>query len=166
MMSKFSNMFHVKHFPPGMNIESEKLFFGLGMCGSFFYSWTFIWRYVEARTQLFGLSSGETVKLILGTMDEFLVLLGDALIGFLFVAIGMILCSIFHYAYFWQGSKSIYLMKRLPDKMEIHKRVWTIPLVAVVLCCVAVFLLLVLYYGLYIWATPKQCLPSNQWRLW
>ncbi len=166
MKSKFSKMFHVKHFPPGMDVEDEKLFFGLGMCGSFFYSWTFVWRYLDARSQLFGLSSGGSEKLIIGTIDEFSILLGNALSGFLFVAIGMTGYSIKHYTYFWKGSKSIYLMKRLPDKMEIHKRALTLPLIALALCVGAAIFLLVLYYGLYILATPKQCLPSNQWPLW
>ncbi len=164
----FSMMFHVKHFPPGMNVEKEKLFFGLGMCGSFLYSWTFLWRYLEARTWLYEYSRiKKNYVLVEGRfMEDFSVLIGNALIGFLFVVVGMIGFGIMHYVYFLQGSKSIYLMKRLPSKTEIYKRVLTFPFIVFLICAATALLLLALYYGVYITATPEQCLPPNQWPLW
>lgn len=167
-MTKFHKyvckMFHVKHYPPGMDMEAEKWFFGLGMCGAFFYSWTFIWRYLQARSELYrfaGLFTRPSELVPNGTIETFLSLLGNALIGFEFVAIGMIGFAIMHYRYFWQGSKTIYLMKRLPNKMELIKRVWTVPFIAIGACIVAALVLLALYYGLYLIATPKQCLPAD-----
>ena len=166
MMHRFHKMFHVKHFPPGMDMEAEKLFFGLGMSGAFFYSWTFIWRYMQARAELYLYSEGKYILLEQRVMAKFSDLLGNALLGFLLVAIGLLGFVIFHYAYFWQGSKSIYLMKRLPDKMEIHRQALTFPILALLVCMVTSFLLLVLYYGIYMIATPRQCIPSNQWMIW
>lgn len=161
-------MFHVKHFPPGMNVEGEKFFFGFGMCAAFFYSWSFIWRYLEARMRLSEISRLQRFPKVIyqGTIEHFSVLLGNALIGFWFVAIGMMGFAIIHYAYFWQGSKSIYVMKRLPNKMELYKRVWTLPLISLLLCAVTALVLLFIYYGVYVLATPKQCLPLNLWPLW
>lgn len=159
----FCKMFHVKHFPPGMDMETEKLFFGLGMCGAFFYSWTFVWRYLQARAELYLYSDGKYILVEQRVMADFSELLGNALIGFWLVAIGLVGFAVLHYLHFWQGSKSIYLMKRLPDKMELHKRALTLPILALLICVVTAFLLLVSYYGLYRVATPKQCIPVNQW---
>lgn len=160
------NRFHVKHFPPGMDMETEKLFFGLGMCGAFFYSWTFIWRYFQARAELYLYSEGNYILVENRVMANFAELLGNALIGFVLVALGLVGFAALHYSYFWQGSKSIYLMKRLPNKMELHKRALTLPVLGLIICVATAFLLLVLYYGLYVIATPKQCIPPNQWILW
>ncbi len=164
----FKLMFHVKHFPPGMNVKQEKLFFGLGMGASFLYSLTFIWRYLEAYAWLYTYYPAKKTYILRegALMEEFPVLMGNALIGFLFVIIGMIGFGIMHYVYFQQGSKSIYLMKRLPDKMELYKRMLTFPLLVFLICAVTAFLLLVFYYGIYIIATPEQCLQPNQWPLW
>ena len=163
-------MFHVKHFPPGMNMEKEKLFFSLGMCGAFFYSWTFVWRYIQARTELLAFtklnSHPVTTWEPVGTMEAFPILLGNALVGFSLLALSMLGFVIWHYIYFWQGSKSIYLMKRLPNRMEIHKMAWSYPVRSMVFCVGCAFGLLVLYYGVYIIATPKECLLPNQWPLW
>lgn len=166
----FHKMFHVKHFPPGLDIQKEKLFFGLGMCGAFFYSWTFVLRYLQARTDLFlysNLNCSPVVQWIpVGTMEPFEVLLGNALIGFLLLAIALLGFAVFNYAYFWQGSKSIYLVKRLPDRMELHKMAWELPIRELLVCGGCAFGVLVLYYVLYMTATPKECLLPNQWPLW
>ena len=163
-------MFHVKHFPPGMNIEGEKVFFGVGLAISFLYSLTFLGRYVQARMELFAItklnSSPVTEWKPEGTMEVFSVLLGNALRGFPLLALSMLGFVIVHYVYFWQGSKSIYLMKRLPNRMEIHKMAWSYPIKAMMLSIGCAFVLLVLYYGVYRIATPKECLLPNQWLLW
>ena len=156
-----TKMFHVKHYPPGMNIEGEKLFFGLGMVVSFLYSTVFLGRYVQELSRLYAYSEG---TLVIGIfIENFWELLGNALVGFEVMAISMLAFAILHYSYFWQGSKSIYLMKRLPDGKELYKRVFAMPLIGFVICVGAGVLLLGIYYGVYIIVTPKVWIAPEQW---
>ena len=114
-------MFHVKHYPPGMNIAGERVLFVVGLVISFLYSTTFLWRYVLELSSWYSLSG---VNMMEGkfVMASFLELLGNGLVGFRVMAIAVFSFSILHYIYFEQGSKSIYLMKRLPDGKELYKR--------------------------------------------
>ena len=154
-------MFHVKHFPPGMNIEGEKVFFGVGLAISFLYSSTFLGRYVQAMHELYRYSEGTLIK---GRyIENFSKLLGNGLVGFKILAITMLAFAILHYSYFLQGSKSIYLMKRLPDGKELYKRVFAVPLIGFLVCIITSILLCVVYYGIYMMLTPKVWIAPNQW---
>ena len=86
----------------------------------------------------------------------------------LVVAVVLVLGFIvYHYLYYRQGSKSIYLMKRLPSKHELHKRAIALPMLAILGCLVAALIVMLLYFAIYMLATPKQCLLPNQWqKLW
>ena len=64
-----------------------------------------------------------------------------------------------HYAHYYRGSKSIYLMRRLPDRTLLHRQCWTLPLLALGLTLLVLVLLPALYYLIYRYATPAQCLP-------
>jgi len=74
---------------------------------------------------------------------------------------------IVHYQYHHRVSKSIYTMKRLPNRWELHRRCWSLPL-----CCFAAvlltgFLLLLVYYAVYLLVTPAENLAPDQWKkLW
>lgn len=83
------------------------------------------------------------------------------------VAIGLVLLAVKNYTSFWQGSKSIYFMRRLPDKWELHRRCLRLPLLGLLACAVLMFLLILLCYVLYMHTIPEANLPPNQWsKLW
>ena len=161
-----------RYAPPGMELRSELVCFIVGICASFFYSMSFLINYFQHRDNLF--DTNETGKLIEGAvMEDFYVLLGfdgkyeQVFIGFLITAIVMLGFTILHYSYYRQGSKSIYLMKRLPHPAEIHKRALILPFAAVLCCVIAAFLVMVLYFAIYVLATPTVCLQPAQWsKLW
>lgn len=73
----------------------------------------------------------------------------------------------YNWACFRRGSRSIYLMRRLPDRWELARRCLTIPLVLILGAVVLTVVLLALYYAIYLWGTPAQCLRSGQLeKLW
>lgn len=73
----------------------------------------------------------------------------------------------YNWACFWRGSRSIYLMRRLPDRWELARRCLTIPLVLILGAVVLTAALLALYYAIYLWGTPAQCLRAGQLeKLW
>ena len=72
-----------------------------------------------------------------------------------------------NYASFRQGSKNIYLMKRLPSRWELHRRCILLPALGMVGSLVMGFTLLMIYFAIYMLVTPDRCLPPDQWqKLW
>ena len=79
----------------------------------------------------------------------------------------LVLLAAYHYAYHRQGSKSIYLMRRLPSKLELHRRCLTLPIAGILIALLTAFLLLLIYYAVYMNVTPAECLMPGQWqKLW
>lgn len=98
------------------------------------------------------------------TLNE---LLAGKLFGFVILAAGCIALAVGHYLMFTRESKSIYLMKRLKDPADLHRRCLTVPALCLACGVVLAALLLGLYTLLYFWLTPTQCLPLNQtFQLW
>ena len=73
--------------------------------------------------------------------------------------------SFVNYSGFRNGSKSCYLMRRLPDQWEYHRRCLALPLLAILAGLVSIPLLIGLFYALYLHATPAQCLQPDQWEV-
>lgn len=60
------------------------------------------------------------------------------------------------------GAKSIYLMGRLPDRWELHRRCLTLPLGWLLSAVLLPVLTLLVYYGIYYLITPAACLRPGQ----
>lgn len=148
--------------PPGMELGFWKQFFCSGLFFSAFYSLTFLmefrheweglWRDMD-RSELW-----ENARMV-----PFFQLLDKALLGYLVVAVGMLAMAGYSYSYFYQGSRSIYLMRRLPDFWELPRRCLVVPGVGILICGGLALLNLALYYGIYIFFTPVECLPGVLW---
>ena len=63
------------------------------------------------------------------------------------------------YLYHRKETKSIYLMRRLPDRWDLHRRCWGRPLIYVVGSIILMTAILLFYYAVYLVFTPKECLP-------
>lgn len=71
------------------------------------------------------------------------------------------------YRYYYQDSKSVYLMRRLPDRGEWHRSCLVQPLLRVALVLVVMAVLLLIFYTVYMNQVPEECLQPNQWqKLW
>ena len=153
--------------PPGINLKQERQFFLTGMICAELYSMLFLLRYGNARSWLFEQHAGQRMLIPGAIMEDFVTILSDALVGFLVLSLCMLVLIVYHYAYHYQGSKSIYLMRRLPSSWELHRRCLTLPLLAVLCCALAALILLLIYYGIYLFFTPKSCLVPGQWqKIW
>lgn len=153
--------------PVGLNLKQELQFFGAGMVFATLYSLQFFQRYGSERSNLYANAFGRRVLLPDAVMPDFHLLLRDYWAGFAILALCMLALSAYHYLYHRQGSKSIYLMRRLPSRFELPRRCLALPLLAIFLCVVAVCLLLVLFYWTYRIFTPEGCLTPHQWgKLW
>lgn len=64
---------------------------------------------------------------------EFSECLGVALYGFWIVAAGLAVLAAWHYASFYQGARSDYLIRRLPNRWELHTRCLAVPVTGLLL---------------------------------
>ena len=67
------------------------------------------------------------------------------------------------YSSYYQGSRSIYLMRRLPDGCSLLRRqVWSVPLRVMGLLLLLGVVLLALSWLVWRFVTPAQCLPTPE----
>ena len=154
-------------FPVGIEPKQEFMWMGLGLGAAFLYSAGFLIALGSAYQNLFSNRGGVRRLLERAVMPDFGYLLGRGLAGFLVVALCMTGLAAYHYAYHFQGSKSIYLMRRLPQRWELLRRCVTAPALGAVAALVLAVVTLFVYYGVYLLVTPASCLMGGQWeRLW
>ncbi len=158
-----------RYLPCGVNAHQEMKWLMLGSLASVMYSFGFLIHYAENYQKLF-LSIDHGMERVLDTsavMPDFIIVLGSSLTGFLILGLCMAVVIIYHYVYHYLGSKSIYLMKRLPSRLELHKRCFILPLLAIAICFLSAMMLLFVYFAIYLAFTPKECLTPHQWqKLW
>lgn len=83
--------------------------------------------------------------------------------GVTLMAAAAVILAVTYYAGHWQGSRSVYLMRRLPDRLEFHRRCLVLPLLTLLACVLLTFLLTLAFFGIYLFLTPEGYLPPNQW---
>lgn len=154
--------------PPGFSLRFELQFFLTGLVCSALYSSLYLLRLYHAWQNLF--ACGTDNKYVLRSDAEMLPfadLLEDSLSWFAVLAVMAAVFAVGHYAYHWQGSRSIYLMRRLPDGRALHRRCLALPALELAACAVCALALFWLYFGLYVWVTPDQLyVPGQLAGLW
>ena len=146
--------------PPGMDTSKEQGLFITGMVCSLLYSVSFFDAYWDEYRRLYT-SGREKILRPERTIAPFLEILDKRLMGYVILAACMFVAVAIRYAYYRQGSRSIYLMRRLPDGGLLHSTCWVQPLVRVGLSLLAALVSLAVFYGIYVFVTPAVCLPWN-----
>jgi hypothetical protein len=155
------------HVPPGVNLRQELNWLVYGGVAGLLYSLKFLIHYAKNYERLFLRDGMSKVLNTRAVMPDFMEILGSSLGGFLILALCMGAVAIYHYAYHYEGSKSIYLMKRLPNRRELPRRCITLPLLGTLACLCASLFLLFIYFAVYMAFTPPACLTPHQWqKIW
>lgn len=156
--------------PLGMDAEKELRIIIAWLIVAVLYSLPVILRYRNLYSQLYW-STGTYVETLIpgkhmAPMNE---VLGTHLLGFVFLVFYMTGMAVFHYTYHRQGSKSIYLMKRLPDKWELHRRCLALPLLGIAAAIITGVIVFFIYLAVYLLVTPDQCIMDGYlqglWRI-
>ena len=156
-----------RYAPLGMNLTAFKNLLIWGGIASVFWSFSFITNLTDNLSKLYRTVHDKKVLRDGAIMPDFAELMEFVLIGFLVITVIMLVFIAYNYAYHRQGSKSIYLMRRLPNSWELHKRCITLPIAAVFICIIAAFIMLCIYYWIYMAVTPEECLTPGQWqKIW
>ena len=150
-----------KYDPPGMDTGKEQGVFITGMSMSLFYSITYLDAYWDEYRGLFVRSGGVKILRPERTIAPFFEILGNRLMGYIILAACMFVAVAIRYTYYRQGSKSIYLMRRLPDPAVLHRSCWLQPMVRSGLALLAALVSLAAFYVIYVFVTPAVCLPWN-----
>jgi hypothetical protein len=146
------------HAPLGFPIEKEVSAWVFCMVASTFWCMRFFIRYLDYRGQLFEIRGGRKVLLENAKMPDFEYLTNNLFEIFGVVILFCVLAIVYHYYYHGQGSKMMYLMRRLPSKWELHIRCVTLPVLASVVTVIYMLVLRMLFYAIYLFCTPAQCL--------
>ena len=152
-----------KYDPPGMETDKEQAFFWVGMTVCFFYTVLgYLNAYGDAYRDLF-IHRGVMEKILRPerTIDSFGEILGNRLMVYIILAACMFVAVAVRYAYYRQGGKSIYLMRRLPDPGVLRRSCWLQPMARAGLALLTALVSLAVFYGIYVFVTPAVCLPWN-----
>lgn len=144
--------------------EAQWIGFCLGV-GAFSAVLNFLTQYSDALEKLYWntpapLAGAERSPIPGAVMTPFAELLPGCEMVFVLTVALMPLLAAVHYAGHWRGSKSIYLMRRLPNRWELHRRCLTIPAMGAVSALSLLGLLGIVFYIVYLLCTPAQCLPG------
>ncbi len=156
-----------KIIPVGFKKESEIWIFSSALAVGICRALLFFQVYYIEYNRLFEIEFDKKTLIPNAKMTDFYLIIDGVFDGFIIAAFIFIFLACYHYIYHGRDSKSIYTMKRLPNKYELHIRCLTVPLIGIVLCAVLSAALLVLFYHYYMSNTPAECLFPDQWeRLW
>ncbi len=151
-----------RYAPLGFPLEHERNLFIFGSVCAALYSMLFFVRFFAQLDRI--LAAEEAGRLTEpAVMPDFAELISGCFVGFFILGVAMLTFILYHYTYHYQGSRAIYLMRRLPSRMELHRRCLSLPLIAVLGCVCAVLLLLMIYFGVYMLFTPRIYVTPDQW---
>ena len=152
--------------PPGFDLRFEAQFFLTGLAASALYSSLYLLRLFHALDNLYAWND-KNLRVLLpdAAMPAFAELLEDSFSWFGILALVAAAFAVWHYAYHRIGTRSIYLMRRLPDQWELHRRCLTQPLAALTVCAAAAVATLLVYFAFYWFVPPEECLRGGQWQM-
>ena len=153
------------YLPVGYDARYEITYFFIGMAlsvlwGSLYFQrlyndWYYLWEMKWVNGELVRTKVLEDA--VMRSFEE-LFFRPNSLAGFFIVGCIMLGLMAGHYVYHYQISKSIYVMKRLPDKWEFYRRCFALPLLGLILSLLAAGV----FYGIsefvYYYVTPPECI--------
>ena len=147
--------------PPGMELQGWKNFSLTVLLGCTAFSFfAFFYSLLDARSARFDPVTGALTERLFWHFES---TLGISMKGFPIFAASMVAFVVLNYLYFFEGSKSIYTMARIKSPWELHIRCWTLPLCSAAALLLCRVVLTVLYFLIFILATPKG-VPVPGWR--
>lgn len=150
-----------RYMPIGSNMEKANYFFGLCICVGIGEHVLFLARYIMHIREISINIKGVTLDPEL-MMPYFSELQNHTLYGYL-AAILLVLFvqAYWNYAYYNKETKSVYVMKRLPDRKEYSRTIWTAPKIEALIILIVMLINIVLDLGIYAFATPDVALKTD-----
>lgn len=152
-----------RHVPVGLDGRRERNWGLLGLFFSLFWSVLHFLAYYSLF--LNGLLDREEQMLQAGAAERYMPDFDELLVGnfggFTTMALCMLPLALYHYLCHYRGSRSIYLMRRLPDRWELHCRCLALPALGLALSVLIPAVLVVIYFCIYQFGTPRRFLGTS-----
>lgn len=150
-----------RFMPLGINLEKANFFFGacvaIGVAEHVFFYGKYMLCLREVRNSVTGITIDSGVK-----MPYFWDLQEHTYYGYaLGILLALFLQAYWNYEYYNKKTKSVYVMKRLPDRKEYARTIWVAPIVQA--CSIAVIMIVqtVIDFCLYAFVTPDIALYGD-----
>lgn len=143
--------------PPGMEMEKEQNYYYLLLLLLVFPVLEFAGQLGKALNQLNRLYGYEM-------MPDFYEFMKGKFLLFGIIILYCLGTMVFRFFYYYQGSKSIYLMRRLPDRSLLIRSCVETPLQRISISLLVMMGMVLLLYLAYWIATPMQYLQPDQWQ--
>lgn len=154
-----------RYLPMGLDWKKETAHFGYWLAGGAIWALMFFTlQFVPRLNDLWRWEDGKRVLIPGSVMPDFYLLMNYVNVFYFMIGCSMAFVVWRYYQHHSQGSMSIYLMRRLPDRWELHRRCLVFPFIGVVLCLLAAFVTVVLFYAWYMLVVPNECLTPGQWQ--
>lgn len=150
-----------RFLPLGISLERANFLLGagilIGILGNLFFFGRYILKLNEIKSGMKGITLDSTLK-----MPDFWQLEEHAYIGYIIgILLVFILQAYWNYEYYNKETKSVYVMKRLPDRKEYTRTIWVSPAIEVCFILMVMIGQTLLDMGMYIIGTPDPALPSD-----
>lgn len=157
-----------RYAPPGADVGKQiNRFSGQILLAVFYALICFLLRYLPARSNLYYFTSGQHILRPDAVMPDFTEMTAHMFLFHIILFLILLGRIAGNYASFFRGSKSIYLMKRLPDPMERHRRCLALPLAGIAVIVLTAIIVLLISFMVYLRFTPAACMTPGQWqKLW
>ncbi len=144
-----------KIVPIGFDADIEIKAFGIGTVLCTLFSLQFFVKLNNKINELYFVNGSKMYLKPDAVMPCFRDVLGKSLLPFAALFLMLTAYIFIHYEYHKKGSRSIYLMKRLPQKNELAKRCITLPLILSSMVLILAVILLLIFYFVYLIKTPE-----------
>ncbi|MBQ9112175.1 MAG: hypothetical protein IJY08_01180 [Clostridia bacterium] len=149
--------------PPGISPRRLLGMLAAGAALSVVRSFEFLIKLYDALRTVFDYhpQTGEPIIIEGRRMPMFWALAEQSFIGFAIAAAVALAFIGYYYASYRMGSRSIYLMRRLPHPWEMHKRALTLPVMGALAMLLLGALTVLVYLGIYMLVTPEAVLTAG-----
>jgi hypothetical protein len=155
----------LKNMSPGVNGNIEYSIIKVGMIFAIAFSFvTFMISYGFYSSDLYSYINGAAYANENAVMKEFYLIIKPCLNSFKIVLILMLPLMLFNCGFYLVGSKSVYLIKRLPSRFKFVKSCVAAPLMGVLLYLLCALIVVHICYLVYNNATPKTAVLPDQYR--
>lgn len=150
------------YVPPGFNWQTELKFAAAYWCIAVLVS---LWFFVDLGNAINDLYYYDGIRRVLSgaMMEDFSQIIRGKMSMLNFSIVLAAALSALHLCYHYLGSKSIYTMRRLPQRFELLKRCVSVPLAIAAVMLITACILTLLYYWAYMANVPPVCLVPGQW---
>ena len=153
--------------PPGYNRSEEKRMFFAKIAFLLFFSIrNFSVDYRDAYRLLCDPEIIDRQVLLPGAiMTDFVSVLGANLRLYQWMVAALLAVQLWNrYRYFKQGARADYTLRRLPQRHARFRYCWSLPLLEAAVSLLLMVVMLLIFYGYYMYLTPDACLAPGQWQ--